>query len=254
MNIIKLRGFSFVEIIIGLLLIIYPAAMFAIKGGMNASFMLLLLMSIAVLIFRSHESPAAKWGWDMHLYLASMAALPIAIFLSQSYHHYYSGHPYDAASRFLLAVPVFMFLRRVRFNVLAMVQYGFPLAVIVGCLMLKPIDDGRFGIATLDLIHFGNFELMLGMMSLLSLDWTKHDALWLRIFKVIGFFAGIYASIMSGSRGGWIALPLFLLIYLYFRFGKISPKMLMMSTMMLFIASVIVFTFSHEIHHRKSHK
>src|SRR5665647_3901182 len=108
---------------------------------MNGSFLLLLLLSLIVWGIRPREMQL--WNRDLTLYLLAMAALPAAIFLSQSYHHHYSGHPYDAASRFLLAVPIFMLLRRVRFDVVALVQYGFPLAAIVGCLMLKPISDGR---------------------------------------------------------------------------------------------------------------
>jgi O-antigen ligase len=232
------------------LLLAYPGLMFAVKGGMNGAFLFLLLLSLSVWAYRPREMPPVVWNRDMILYLMAMASLPIAIFLSQSYHHHYSGHPYDAASRFLLAVPVFLMLQRVPFRIVAIVQYGFPLAVLIGCLMLKPIADGRYGIATIDLIHFGDFELVLGVLSVLSIDWTGRDAIWARSLKLVGFLGGVYASVVSGSRGGWIALPIFLLIYLYFKFGKFSFRVLIAAPLMLVMAVFLAYTFSQEIHHR----
>ncbi len=247
---IKLHYASLVETGAAFLILIYPSLMFAVKGGMNGVFLLLLLLSLGVWAYRPGEMQPIAWNRKMTFYLLAMASMPIAIFMSQSYHHHYSGHPYDAASRYLLAAPIFMMLRRVRFGAVAMVQYGFPLAAIAGCLMLKPIIDGRYGIATLDLIHFGDFELVLGVLSVLSINWTGRDALLLRSLKIIGFLAGIYASIISGSRGGWISLPIFLAIFIYFRFGKIHLKALIAASLMLVVAGVSAYNFSREIHHR----
>ena len=228
------------------LLLIYPGLMFAVKGGMNGVFLLLLLLSVLPYRPRSMQ----PWDRETTIYLLAMASLPVAIFLSQSYHHHYSGHPYDASSRFLLGMPVFMMLRRMRFGVAAMVQYGFPIATIAGCLMLKSIADGRYGISTLDLIHFGDFALVMGVLSVLSIDWTGRDSLLLRLFKIAGFAAGIYASVVSGSRGGWIAMPVFLMIFIYFRMGKVTLRALLFVPLMLVIAGFIAYESSAEIHHR----
>ncbi len=250
MNIIESRYLKSIEAVAAILLIIYPSAMFAVKGGMNASFLFLLLISLSVLIFRPREMSPVLWDANTKIFLFAMAALPAAIFISQSYHQNYSSHPYDAASRFLLAVPIYMVLRRINFKVVTLVQYGLPLAAIVGCLMIKPIALGRYGIATLDLIHFGNFELLLGVLSIASLNWAGHDATLIKTLKVTGLLAGMYASIMSGSRGGWIALPVFLLIFLYFKAGKISFKILFITPMVLVMAGVFVYTLSEKVHHR----
>lgn len=250
MNKVESRYVRLVETAAAFLLLLYPSLMFAVKGGMNGSFLLLLLLSAGVLAWRSRQMQPIVWDREMTFYLLAMAALPIAIFLSQSYHHLYSGHPYDAASRFLLSVPIFMLLRRTRFDVVTWVQYGFPLAAIVGCLMLRHIDQGRFGIATLDLIHFGDFELIMGVLSVLSINWTGRDTPLVRSLKVLGFLAGMYASIVSGSRGGWIALPVFLMVYIYFRHGKISIKAIVVAPLMLMMAGFIAYTSSQSIHHR----
>ncbi len=230
------------EVAAAILLLIYPGLMFAVKGGMNGAFLLLLLLSL--------WSRRPLWDRETAFYLLAMASLPIAIFMSQSYHHHYSGHPYDASSRFLLGVPVFMMLRRMRFDIAAIVQYGFPAATLIGCLMLKPIEDGRYGISTLDLIHFGDFALVMGVLSVSGIDWSGRDAPLLRVFKVAGFIAGMYASIVSGSRGGWIAIPVFLVIFIYFRMGRVTLKALFFVPLMMVIAGLVAYESSHEIHHR----
>jgi len=250
MKSVEFRYVSLLEAGIAFLLFLYPTLMFAVKGGMNGAFLLLLLLSLGVLVFRPREMSGVVWDKEVTYYLLAMAALPIAIFLSQTYHHHYGGHPYDAASRFLLAVPVFLLLRRVRLNVVTVVQYGFPVAAIIGCLMVKPIAQGRSGISTMDLIHFGDFELMLGMLSLFSINWTGRDALSVRILKVLGFVAGIYASMMSGSRGGWLALPVFLFIFVYFRLGKISLKTIVIMMLALVMTGFLAYTSSQTIHQR----
>ncbi len=230
------------EIIAAFLLLSYPGLMFAVKGGMNGAFLLLLILSA--------WSLRPSWDRETMIYLLAMASLPFAIFLSQSYHHHYSGHPYDASSRFLLGVPVFMMLRNMRFNVIAMVQYGFPLAAIAGFLMLKQIGDGRYGISTLDLIHFGDFALVMGVLSVLGINWTGRDSLLLRLFKIAGFAAGIYASVVSGSRGGWIAMPVFLMIFIYFRFSRISMKALSTAVIIFLTPRFMAYASSQKIHHR----
>ena len=233
-----------------LLLAAYPSAMFAVKGGMNGAFLLLLILALAVLVVRPGKLPRVVWDREVTLYLVAMSALPFAIFLSQSFHQHYDGHPYDAASRFLLAVPVFLLLRRLRFEVLAVVQYAFPLATIIGCLMIRPLPGGRLGIPTLDLIHFGDFALVLGVLSVLSIDWAGRDALLVRILKVSGLAAGIYASVVSGSRGGWIALPVFLLIYLSFRQVRMQPKMIAAMLLALAATLMVVYTTTPAIQQR----
>jgi len=240
----------FIELVAALILIVYPGLMFAVKGGMNGSFLLLLILSLAVLLHRPRQMPGIVWDGEVTRYLLAMAALPIAIFISQSYHHHYSGHPYDSASRFMLAVPVFLLLSRVRLATVTMVQYGFPMAAIIGCLMLKDLPGGRSGIVTLDLIHFGDFELILGMLSVLSINWTGWDTVLVRSLKILGFVAGIYASIASGSRGGWLALPVFLLIFMYFRFGRLSLKAISTMFLALVMAAFLAYTSSQAIHHR----
>jgi O-antigen ligase len=61
-------------------------------------------------------------------------------------------------------------------------------------------------------IHFGNAGLFLGFASLALLPISRHYGL--QILSVIGLASGICASVMSGSRGGWLAIPILIAISL----------------------------------------
>lgn len=249
MDMARSRYLFFVEKAAALMLLIYPTLMLTVKGGMNGVFLFMLLLSIAVWIVRPAGMSAVKWQPEWRIYFVAMLAMSTAIFISQSYHQSYDGHPHDAASRYWLAIPVFLLLQRLRLNVFSVLQFAFPVAAMAGFLLANNLGS-RLGIDTMDAIHFGNFELILGVLSLFSLDWFGRDRLPLRILKVLGFIAGLAASLASGSKGGWLAIPIFMVIFLYFKMGKFSLKMVATSliSIMLFIA--IAYTSSTTVHQR----
>lgn len=248
-SITQSRYLFLVEKAAALLLLIYPTLMLIVKGGMNGVFLLMLLISFAVLIIRPIGMSPVGWRREWAIYSAAMLAMSAAIFISQSYHHNYAAHPHDAASRYWLAIPVFLLLQRLRPNTFTLLQVAFPVAAIAGFLLAKNLG-GRSGIDTLDLIHFGNFELILGMLSLFSIDWFGRDKLPLRILKGLGFIAGLAASLDSGSRGGWLAIPIFITIFFYFKVARISLKMVVASLISAILFITIAYSASTTFHQR----
>lgn len=237
-----------IELLAAFTLLIYPSLMIAIKGGMNGAFALLLLLSVIYLIFRPSNQPSVVWDREAITFLMAMTALPIAIFLSQSYHGHYSAHPYDAASRFLLAVPIFILLRTTKFNVAAAIQYGFPLGACVALIMgVNDESSGRMRTPFLDPIHFGDFALIIGIMSLLSINWPDSDKPALRILKILGFLAGMYATLLSGTLGAWIAIPIFLVILIYFNVLRFSWKQSVMILLVVLMSGFLSYQFNDKI-------
>lgn len=218
--------FHFVEKAAGLLLLAYPVLMLTVKGGMNAIFLFMLLLAMAVWMVRPAAMNAVAWKPEWTAYVAAMFLLSFAILVSQMAHQNITAHPHDAASRYWLAIPVFLLLQRLPLRVIGVLQYAFPLGAIGGLLMATQQPAGRLVIPTLDQIHFGDFELILGMLSLFSLNWLGRDIPALRLLKILGCIAGVWASLASGSRGGWLAIPLFIGLFFYFSLGKVSVKMI----------------------------
>lgn len=253
MQMSNFKNFVLIEKFIVLMMLAYPSLMITVKGGMNGVFILMLILSAAVLIIgcgRKTSTPLPA-GWEQ--YIVAMVSLPIAVLLSQSYHNHFVTHSYDAPFRFLLAVPILMLLRHVRFEVVAMVQYGFPIGAIVGLLMADNVEGGRLAtLYFLDLIHFGDFELLLGVLSVLCIDWSGKEGMTLRALKIIGLLAGIYASFKSGSRGGWIAIPVFMGIIMYFFARRISWRSMVLAFLALVTAGYLIFTFNSLVKQRTS--
>jgi O-antigen ligase len=249
------RYYSLVENTAAVLLLGYPAAMLLLRGGMNGVFLLLLLLAAAVWVARPSGIGKAAWTRDWTVYVIAMFSLSLAVLISQAYHQDYTAHPHDAASRYWLAIPVFMLLLRLRPRVFTSLQIAFPAAAILGLLMARDEGGylaGRLKLSTMDLIHFGDFELMLGVLSLASLNWFGRDPLALRILKISGFAAGLAASFASGSRGGWLAIPLFVVLLFLFKSARPSRKVVGLTVAGCALAATLLYAFNSTFHERVS--
>jgi O-antigen ligase len=146
-----------------------------------------------------------------------MASPIFSIFMSQAYHYSFNAASYDWASRFLLCIPIFLALRTTNLNTITMLQFGFPIGTLVGLLMLliHPYDWGGYRTTShaFNLIHFSDTALILGFLSLFSINWERKDHALVVALKLSGFIAGLYMSIQSSERGGWVAIPFLLLLW-----------------------------------------
>lgn len=241
-----------VEIFASLLLLSYPTLMFAVKGGMNGAFLFMLLLAIFVWVVRPSSLPPVVWQHAWTPYVVAMLSLSIAIFISQSAHQSYTGHPHDAASRFWLAIPIFLLLQRLHLNVFATLQIAFPVAAITGFLLASNYaeEGARWRLSTMDAIHFGDFEMMLGVLSLLSIGWFGKDKIPLRVLKLLGFAMGLAASLASESRGGWLAMPLFIAIFFYSKAVKMSARLIAVMILCLVMLLTSLYFFNAQFSQR----
>lgn len=73
-------------------------------------------------------------------------------------------------------------------------------------------------------IQFGNISILFGVLCLAGMAWAwqqPHRKAWCMLLG-LGAASGIMASLLSGSRGGWVGLPLMLWV-LYRSYGKGIP-------------------------------
>lgn len=208
------RYFSVLTNGVALTLLLYPSLLLMVKGGVNGALLLLLLFALAASLARPSELSRVRWQSAWTPYLLAMLALPLATLVSQLFNHQFAGQPHDAPSRYWLAIPVFLLLQRLPLKVFASLSWAFPIAALLGWAMRQDVDHGRMGLVTMDLIHSGDIELLFGMLSLFCLD--RRARWWENALKILGFAAGCAASLASGSRGGWLAMPIFLAIFIYF--------------------------------------
>ncbi len=204
--------------LITLILLSYPALTLLVQGGSNGMFLVLLIVSFAIL-YRSRKSAPA---WDKIDFVFAIAMLlpTAAIFLSQAYHAAFRAPSYDWAARFWLAIPIFLALRRVNTGTLAMLQLGAPIGALAGLalVLIHPFnwDNGRATTGQfLNLIHFSDIALSMGFLSLFAIGRVHRDYSPALFLKLAGFLAGAYLSIQSGERGAWLSIPFLLMLWIY---------------------------------------
>lgn len=152
---------------------------------------------------------------------------------------------YDSASRFFIAVAIFLYALRKRYNFANFLQYSAPASLIITflhqILFPQPYLWGADRMATYfaDPLVFGYTSLTLGLISLTSIHLLKKDTKPVVAFKLFGAMIGLYLSTMSGSRTGWLAFPVIVALLLYLKI-KANGKNIRLLLVSITIAMTIV--------------
>lgn len=123
---------------------------------------------------------------------------------------------YDAPARFLFAVPVLLVL--CAWPARAAAFWGGAAAGAIGAGIFAAAHHTAVRELTLggltNPIQFGNISIVLGMLSLAGIGWALRQprrGLWTALLA-LGAVGGIAGTILSSSRGSWLALPFCLAI------------------------------------------
>lgn len=243
------------ERILAILLFCYPLFLLTVKGGMNTLFFILVAASL-VAVFRHRKPLRQIFDGNAIIFTVSMSSSVIAIFLSQVYHGKFDPHPYDAASRFLLSVPIYLALRNINLRAIAVLQYAMPIGVISALFTILflqhyPLYDGtRLTNSFINPIHLGGLGLMLGLLSLFSINWCGRDSHYVVALKLLGLLAGVYLAVQTESRGAWLAVPFIMLTWIILR----SRQWKFISTLYAFVLLTLIMVgsyFSVDVIHQR---
>jgi O-antigen ligase len=144
---------------------------------------------------------------------------------------------FDKPSRFLLAAFVFLLLLKSQPKAewfWAGIIIGAISAGLVGVYDRFYLDQER-ATGFLNPIQFGNQSLLFGLIALTGLHWAAHKPhtkIWTGLL-LLAFLMGLAGSLLSGTRGGWILLPLALLFIALTYRNLITPKKLIASFSLL---------------------
>ena len=149
-----------------------------------------------------------------------------AIMISQLGRFSFTYKPYLDQARWVIGLPIFVFLYYTRINFAKILDWVAPICILaayVGSTYLSPSNawGDRATVSHIDPLTFGFVNLSLGLMCFASVavDIYKKNYSINTIVKFLAFFLGVYLSIRSGSRSGWAALPvvIFLVFYILYR-------------------------------------
>jgi O-antigen ligase len=200
-------------------LALFPLLYMTLRGWTNYFVFILLLLAIIHFVIKSRKPSTHKnQAQEQHHRLATwviiftLASPILAIFFSQLFRGEFTSTAFDGPSRFLLAVPAFLYLKDRSFNFTKIIEWIIPISLII-CLsayLLNPAASeewgGRAASYFVDTITFGVYCLILGFICLASIKINdEKESTLLTLLKVLGLAIGFYIAIQSQSRSAWTA-------------------------------------------------
>lgn len=235
----QMIGDLFIEKALQGLLVAYPILLLTIKGSMSASFLILVILSIVLLIEAKNREKVSLVDSDSLLFAISMSATIISLSMSELRWLALNVPAFDSPSRLLLSIPIFLALRQANYLTLGKLQFGFAIGAITIGLVVFFSGQG-IGATSYYLIHIhlGDLALMLGILSLFSINWDRKDSTTLVALKMCGLLAGLYVSLLTGARGGWVAIPVIVIAWIFISSGdtKSALTRLAISTLLMLLA------------------
>lgn len=160
-----------------------------------------------------------RWQWVLiAVFIAPLATAAIAALLRGD-----GNMPqFDAPSRLLLAIPVLLLAVRLRLDAAARLSWVLPLslAITLGWHVLagqpQHWHPGRMTTSFADPLAFGYLSLAFALMCLVAIapgDWGRSP--WSVLLRLAGVLLGVYLSVRSNSRTGWMAVPIVLALCVY---------------------------------------
>lgn len=148
-------------------------------------------------------------------------AAPIAfVGLAQVLRFEFSAPNYDSPIRIILCLPIIILICSLNADGTRFLCFSMPAALIIAWLLIKcgfvpDRGDGRVSTVFIDLLTFGSLSLTFGILSLVAIGTFKKISSWYSIIGLSSFAVGLYLSIGSGSRTGWLALPIVLSLWVF---------------------------------------
>lgn len=185
----------------------FSALALAVTSGYSFGAVALLLASTCLLWKR----PRLNLQRQDYLLLGTLL-LYFCVLTANMLYHADPARELDMPLRALLAMPVLLLLIAYPPRPAAWWS-GVAMGAIAGTALaiwqLLALNLERPQAATSNPIHYGNVSMLMGMLALCGLGWAReqsHRTAWSALL-LAGALAGIIGSVLSGSRSGWLALP-----------------------------------------------
>ncbi|NYT46300.1 O-antigen ligase family protein [Alcaligenaceae bacterium] len=221
---------------------LFFALLVSVPRGYTIGALLLFLCSVGFLARR----PSLILNREDKLLVWLLFAVFFAGLLSFLFH----GNParsLDLPSRFLFAVPILLLLLHVRLKA-CWLWAGLIAGSISGAGLAfwqRYIAESKRAVGFTGVIQFGDLALMLAVFCSAGLIWTACTGRCRRYWQVAlaaGALAGGFGSIASGTRGGWVAIPVIFLLFCIALINKRNIKRVAISATIVCAALATVAT------------
>jgi O-antigen ligase len=225
---------------------IAPLGLLIIKSWIGWWLFLQSLVAL-ILIFKSKENLSNFWKskWTVLVFITFSLPL-LAILNSQFLNNSWEWRYYDSPSRFIFAIPLIIYIWQSRIKIQPLFELTFPLTLVVTFITLPFLpqlgwgaNPNRLSTYFVDPLTFGRISLTFSLVSLAFINF-KNKSLISNLVLMIGFILGLYLSVKSGSRTGWLAFP----IVLFFLFIMQSPLKNKLASICIALMIVVISTFT----------
>jgi len=242
------------------LVCLQPLFVLVIAGWSSGILILGGLASLIVVLmsrYRLFDTPEAlPKDCQFYLFLLSFSLLFILIFFSGLLRSNFHFAALDSPVRFLLAIPIFLLVRRVHIDITQTLTLFMSLGLIVTLInqLFFPSEHPwhltRMSTHFADPLAFGYISLSFALTLLVSLFCAKPQSIVLLVLKMVAFCVGIYMSVMTESRTGWLAIPLVLTFLLYVKRNHLSFKSLAFCLLIVSSAGIVAYNSVEKIQSR----
>ena len=214
--------------LLGLLLCLGPLFLVTVRGWSNGILIAGALLCLVFLTIGRHglRERTVRLVSPNNASLALMVTITLlapflSVAISSALRNSLYSPQFDSPLRLCLAIPIFIFALRTNLNPAKFLQFAFPAALLITLgqqyLVTQPMHWGATRMATYfaDPLVFGYVAMTFGLVSAVSINLLKKDTPLVVAFKLIGAVTGFYLSVESGSRTGWMAIPIVLTMWAY---------------------------------------
>lgn len=198
-----------------------------------------------------------KINTDIKILCTTLSLPLLGTFLAQSFSGQYAWAYYDSPAHVLINALVLIAILRTHGRVIEFMSYTLPIANFLALINIVSHPNLHWGASRLstqavDPLAFGSLSLTLGLLSLISIKLHSEHSKWLTLYKLLGFAIGIYLSILSGSRTGWLALPIVALFWIYIQRKQYKFTTKLISAFAIIFIVISGYLFSPTVHQRVS--
>ena len=213
--------------IVILAIFMFPITFLTVRHGVHISLFVLLLIAVCNLNSRKSNiiSSTSLQDW---LIVLSFSGLFLSVFLSQALRGQILLAAFDGPSRILFSGIIFIYLKRLNIDYVCILERAIPIGLICTLILLKLNPDvywiGRYATYFVDPNTLGSQSLILAGLSLIMLGIDGKKGKLLILLQVSGTLIGLYISVGSGSRGGWLVAPFIFLLMIFIKIDDLSSE------------------------------
>ena len=244
---------------------ISPLFLLTVAGWMTRILAVCALLAIYVLYKNKNREIndgvgiSRKSQADIKLLCITFSLPLLGTFLAQSFRGQYTWSYYDSPIHVLICVMILLAMlknnNKSGSRVIELMSYALPIGTLLALFNVLTHPNlhwgaNRLSTQAVDPLAFGSLSLTLGLLSLISIKLHSNDSKLLVLYKMLGFCVGIYLSIISGSRTGWLALPIVGIIWIYFEHINFTFMTKIIAAFLILGIAATSYFLSENVHQR----